>query len=166
MNNQQGTASSSSSSSSTAPVHEQVVTKQKRCRELVGYIHSVASKRNYQAMKILQGHNYPKLEPWPEDQQPTWGNASHYVLRHDYTKLVDSVDEHDFVPNLKVYISKHAETWAPYAVEQRPIYRAAADTMCNVANELINFLMSVDALESLNINIANSNDAYDLLEYM
>lgn len=117
-------------------------TKYKNCKEFVGYIHTVASERNPQAMKILQGHNYPKLDPWPEDKKPSWSDISHYSLRSDYENLANSVGKKEFVPNLRTYISKHAESWPPYAEQQRPLYNAAADAMCFSANEIINSSLS------------------------
>jgi len=110
----------------------------KKCKELVEYIHTVASNRNPDAMKILQGHNYPKLEPWPDSKQPSWSDVSHYVLRNDYKNLVESIGKPDFISNLHIYISKHAESWPQYAEQQRPLYNAAADAMCSSAYEIIN----------------------------
>lgn len=149
----------SSNSSSTSDEY-------KICKELIDYIHIIASHRNPHAMKIVQGYNYPKLEPWPDGQQPSWSNAGHYVLRNDFTNLVKSVGKEDFITNLHIYISKHAETWPPYAAQQRPLYRAAADVMCMTASEIINFSLSIVALQRLGINVCGSNDAYDLLEMM
>ncbi len=114
----------------------------KKCKELVDYIHTVASNRNPDAMKILQGHNYPKLELWPDGKQPSWSDVSHYVLSNDYKNLVESFGKQDFIPNLHIYISKHAESWPPYAEQQRPLYNAAADAMCISANEIINSSLS------------------------
>ena len=114
----------------------------KKCKELVEYIHTVASNRNPKAMKILQGHNYPKLELWPDAKQPSWSDVSHYVLSNDYKNLVESFGKQEFVPNLYIYISKHAESWPPYAEQQRPLYNAAADAMCSSANEIINSSLS------------------------
>jgi hypothetical protein len=149
----------SSNSSSTSDEY-------KICRELFGYIHNVSSQRNPNAMKIIQGHNYPELEPWPDGQQLSWSNAGHYVLRNDLTNLVKSVGKENFITNLHIYISKHAEIWPPYVAQQRPLYRAAADVMCMTASEIINFSLSIEALESLGITVCGSNDAYDLLEMM
>jgi len=114
----------------------------KKCKELVEYIHKVASNRNPEAMKILQDHNYPKLELWPDGKQPSWSDVSHYVLSNDYKNLVESFGKQDFIPNLHLYISKHAESWPPYAEQQRPLYNAAADAMCSSANEIINSSLS------------------------